>query len=363
MGKSPRGRTGVPVPLPPVGYRAHPMTRLFLGRAGFLLALLGLSLSAQAPNAAVLGSPAPPPARAPLTDRRGVYLTAYAAAQPGYLETVLGKLAEFGLNTVVVDVKNNQGEVCYASSVELARRIGAVKPLLDLTALVRAVHAKGMYAIARQVVFYDPLLARYLGYDSPWVLPTVPVATAYNLEIAAEAAAAGFDEVQFDYIRFPDDGPIGPDYSARCGAVEAFLEQARSRLTLPLSADVYGRVTFPWNARKIDPIGQHLEGMARWVDALSPMVYPSHYVERAFKENPYGTVYQAVRDARARVRTPIRPYLQAFEMAIPPGMTLQAYIAHQIRAAEDAGADGYLFWNPRSDYSALWLALAGSGRR
>ncbi|MCX7750656.1 MAG: putative glycoside hydrolase [Candidatus Bipolaricaulota bacterium] len=337
------------------------MRRFSVFPVGLLLAVLGLSWTGQAPNAAVRSAPVPPPPSR--TDRRGVYLSAPAAAQPGYLETILGKLSEFGLDTVVVDVKNNHGEVCYASGVDLARRIGAVKVHLDLRAVVRAVHARGMYLIARQVVFYDPLLARHLGYDSPWVLPTVPAATAYNLEIAAEVAAAGVDEIQFDYIRFPDDGPIGPDYSGRCTAVEAFLQAARSRLKLPLSADVYGRVTFPWNARKIDPIGQQLEGMARWVDAVSPMVYPSHYVERAFKDDPYGTVHQAVRDARARVETPIRPYLQAFEMAIPPGMTYTTYILEQIRAAEEAGASGYLFWNPRSDYSVLWAALAARGRR
>lgn len=330
-------------------------------KAAFLALIIGLVALhwwGQAPAPAVLSSPAPPTAS--LHGRRGVYLTAYAASQVGFLDEVLDKLAQYGLNTVVVDVKNNHGEVCYPSQVALARQCGAVKPLLDLPALVRAVHARGMYAIARQVVFYDPFLARHLGLTTaPWVLPTVAAATAYNLDLAAEVAQAGFDEIQFDYIRFPDDGPIGPDYSPRCQAVEAFLAQARSRLDLPLSVDVYGRVTFPWNAHRSDPIGQHLAGMARWVDSVSPMLYPSHYVERAFKDDPYGTVLQALVDSTARTTTPIRPYLQAFEMAIPSGMSMADYISAQIRAAEEGGADGYLFWNPWADYTALWQALAG----
>lgn len=336
--------------------------RVSVARLAVVMALLGLSLTGQAPNADVQGSPLPPP-QPRLSDRKGIYLTAYAAGQPGALLGFLDNLGQHGLDTVVVDVKNNQGEVCYASSVELAQRVGAVTPLLDLAALVRAVHARGMYAIARQVVFYDPLLARRLGFPSaPWVPPTVEEAIAYNLALAAEVERAGFDEIQFDYIRFSDDGPIGPDYSVRCQAVEAFLARARAELTVPLSVDVYGRVMFPWNARRIDPIGQHLEGMAPWVDAISPMLYPSHYPEREFKEDPYGTVRRGIEEGRARIATPLRPYLQAFEMALPAGMTLAAYIVAQIEGAEAAGASGYLFWNPRSDYTALWEALGSRTR-
>ncbi len=324
-----------------------------------VVGVVGIQWLGTAPAAVVLSTPASPARGPSVNGRRGVYLTAYAASQIRLLEETLDQLVRYNLNTVVVDVKNNHGEVCYASEVPLAQEVGAVKPLLDLGALVRAGHARGVYVIARQVVFYDPHLARRLGLASaPWVLPTVEVATSYNLALAAEVARAGFDEIQFDYIRFPDDGPIGPDYSARCQAVEAFLARAREHLSLPISVDVYGRVTFPWNARRIDPIGQHLEGIAQWVDAVSPMVYPSHYVEQAFKDDPYRTVLQATRDAVGRASITVRPYLQAFDMAIPHGMTLPAYIAAQIRAVEDAGADGYLFWNPRSDYTALWQALA-----
>ncbi|GAB4304112.1 MAG: hypothetical protein Kow0097_00530 [Candidatus Bipolaricaulota bacterium] len=334
-----------------------------LATLALIAGVVGFQWLGHAPTTALLAGD-PPPNPPPVTaERRGVYLTAYAAGQPDFLEGTLDRLAEHGLNTVVVDIKNNQGEVCYASGVELAQRIEAVTPLLDLAAIVRTVHARGMYAIARQVVFYDPILARHLGLPSaPWVLPTVEAAITYNLDIAAEAERVGFDEIQFDYVRFPDDGPIGPDHSTRCQAVEAFLARARARLSLPLSADVYGRVMFPWNAQRIDPIGQHLEGMARWVDVISPMLYPSHYAEQEFKDDPYGTVRRGLECGGARVATPLRPYLQAFAMALPPGMGLAAYIVAQIEGAEEGGADGYLFWNPRCDYSAVWEAL-GLGDR
>jgi len=135
------------------------------------------------------------------------------------------------------------------------------------------------------------------------------------------------------------------------------LARARTQLSLPLSVDVYGRVMFPWNARRIDPIGQHLEGMAQWVDVVSPMLYPSHYAEQEFEEDPYGTVRRRLEYGRARIATPLRPYLQAFEMALPAGTTLVEYIVAEIEGAEVGKANGYLFWNPRSDYTALWEAL------
>ncbi|MEN3010832.1 MAG: putative glycoside hydrolase [Candidatus Bipolaricaulaceae bacterium] len=324
------------------------------------LFLLGVSVHAPSPSVELPQGPVRErPAAAPHPSpqgRKGVYLPAPVAANPARLEEVLAQAQRFGLNAVVIDVKNNDGDVCYGSPVPLARALGAVRPLLDLPRLGAELRRRGFYVIARQVVFYDPRLARHLGGEGPWVPPTSATAVAYNLALAQEVAA-WVDEIQFDYIRFHDDGPIGPDYAARCAAVEAFLAQARAALALPLSVDVFGRVLWPWNARKIDPIGQHLEGMARYVDVISPMLYPSHFVEAELKADPYGTVKRALLAGKARVAVPLRPYLQAFALALPPGMDLPTYIRAQIRAAEEAGADGYLFWNPRADYSALWEAL------
>ncbi|MGB9757854.1 MAG: putative glycoside hydrolase [Candidatus Bipolaricaulaceae bacterium] len=340
-------------------------------KLGFYLLVLGvlvlcMAFLAQAPSPPEGASPPQkgepkekPGANEAIHGRRGVYLTAYVASDPKILAEVLEQSKKFGLNAIVVDVKNNNGEVCYSSSVPLAKAVGAVRPILDLPELIERLHKNGLYVIARQVVFYDPLLAKYLGNGgAPWVLPTNGTAVSYNLAIAKEVESFGVDEIQFDYIRFPDDGPIGPDYSGRCAAVEDFLAQARAALSVPISADVYGRVMWPWNAQKIDPIGQNLEGIARHVQVISPMLYPSHFVEEELKADPYGTVFRTLSHGKARVKVPLRPFLQAFSMAIPSGMSLPEYILAQIRAAEAAGADGHLFWNPRGDYSALWQALA-----
>ncbi len=337
--------------------------RTGLGTLMLAVCLLGLVWYGQAPAPQPPRPPEPtPPQTTELHGRRGVYLTSYSLTRPGSLQAVLAQLATYGLDTVVVNVKNMHGEVCYPTQVELAHRIGAVAPRLDLAEILEEIHARGMYAIARQVVFYDPKLADYLGYSGDWGLPTQEVAVSYNVALAHELATLGFDEVQLDYVRFPDGGGIGADYSDRCRAVEAFLARVKEGLPVPLSVDIFGRVLWPWNAKMIDPIGQHLEGMAEHVDLFSPMVYPSHYVEQELRDDPYGTVKLALQHGMARVETPLRPFLQAFDMAIPAGMSLPEYIAAQIRAAEEVGADGYLFWNPRADYSALWQALESRSR-
>ncbi|MFO8034908.1 MAG: putative glycoside hydrolase [Candidatus Bipolaricaulota bacterium] len=291
-------------------------------------------------------------------NRRGVYLSCYAASRSGYLEKVLEMCGRWGLDTVVIDVKNNHGELSYASEVPLAREVGAVSPRLDLVEVVGLIHSKGIYAVARQVVYHDPKLARHLrAPGGEWVPAGDSTADSYNLDIAREVAAAGFDELQFDYVRFPDDGMIGEDYSDRCRAVEGFLARAKEALDVPISVDLFGRVLWPWNAREIDPIGQHLESMTSYVEVFSPMLYPSHYSEEEFKSDPYRTVRQALEAGASRTDVPVRPYLQAFDRALPAGVSLAQYIAEQVRAAEDVGADGYLFWNPRSNYEALWEAL------
>jgi len=290
--------------------------------------------------------------------RRGVYLSCYAVRRPGYLTEILDLCAHWGLDTLVVDVKNDHGELSYDSQVELARKIGAVSPRLELEEVVQSIHSRGMYVVARQVVYYDPKLARHLELPGGrWVPPGSPFADEYNLEVALEVQAAGFDEIQFDYIRYADDGAIGGDYAHRSRAVEAFLARAEEALSVAVSVDVFGRVLWPWNARDIDPIGQNLEGMAAYVDVISPMIYPSHYVEQEFKNDPYRTVRQSLGEGMARTDVIMRPYLQAFDRELPAGMRLPEYIAAQIRGALNAGADGYLLWNPRSEYGALWEAL------
>lgn len=293
--------------------------------------------------------------------RVGVYLTSFALTKEGPLAGVLAEAKKGKINAVVINVKNMHGEVTYASDVPLAREIGAAVGRIDPRALIARLHAAGIYVIARQVLFYDPKLAAHLGSSDPWVRPDNPQAVEYNLAIASEVASFGFDELQFDYLRFPDGEGLGSGYAARYAAVNHFLDAARDALAgrITISADLFGRVLWDWNKKKIDPIGQSLEDIAARVDFISPMLYPSHYNEPMYKDDPYRVVKEALTAGTARVSTPLRPFLQAFDRDVPPGMSLEEYIRAQIRAARESGSDGYLFWNPNCDYTALYRALAG----
>ncbi len=292
-------------------------------------------------------------------NRIGVYLTSYATTKPSIMEALYAAREAGQIDAVVINVKNMHGEVTYDSHIALAHEIGATTGVLDVPSLLQDLHARGFYVIARQVVFYDPLLAAHLGRTDEWAPCDDPRVREYNLDIAEEVASMGFDELQFDYVRYPDGGELEDIYSDRFEAITSFLAEANARLgdALPLSADLFGRVMWPWNSRRIDPIGQSLEDMAPQLAYVTPMLYPSHYVEQVYKDDPYRTVQDALSSGKNRVQADFRPFLQAFDRDIPAGMSLEIYINEQIRAARDYGADGYLFWNPACEYAPLFDVL------
>jgi len=325
---------------------------------GGLVALVVVGIVAFYPSQP--GAQGDPPPDTPKGDARvGVYLTSYALSKRDVVEGIFTARRSGKINTVVLNVKNMHGELTYDSAVPLATTIGASTGRLDLAALVPVLRKEGFYVIARQVLFFDPLLAGHLGEEADWVPVDHEVAVHYNLQIAEEVASFGFDELQFDYIRYADVGCLESLYEERYAAVDRFLAGAVARLgaRITLSADIFGRVLWPWNERRIDPIGQSLEEMSGHLDYISPMVYPSHYAEQAYRDDPYQVVLDALRAGRDRVETSLRPFLQAFDMALPTGMSLETYIREQIRAAEQAGAEGYLFWHPACEYDALYRAL------
>lgn len=291
--------------------------------------------------------------------RVGVYLTSYAVTKASVMSDLYAAREAGLVDAVVINVKNMHGEVTYASQVPLANTIGAAVDRLDVARLLPELRARGFYLIARQVLFYDPILASYLRRDGSWVPVDDPTAIEYNLAIAEEVTGLGFDELQFDYIRYPDGGAYDPIYDDRYAAVERFVVAAAQRLAgrITLSADLFGRVLWPWNEKRIDPIGQSLETMSVHLDFVSPMLYPSHYVEQAYRDDPYRVIRDALAAGAARVDTDFRPYLQAFDRYIPAGMSLETYISEQVRAAEELGANGMLFWHPACEYAALYRAL------
>ncbi len=328
---------------------------------GILAALLTVLIVAFCPSdPRVQGDP--PPSKPDGAARVGVYLTSYSLTKREIVEGIFTALRAGTINTVVINVKNMHGELTYSSRVPLATQIGASTGLLDLSPLVSTLRKHGFYVIARHVLFFDPLLSRHLDLIEDWVPVDNPTAVEYNLAVAQEVASLGFDEIQFDYIRYADSGDLESVYEDRYAAVDSFLTAARERLggKITLSADVFGRVLWPWNQRRIDPIGQSLEEMCVHLDYVSPMLYPSHYSEQVYCDDPYRVVREALLSGQQRMASNYRPFLQAFDMALPMGMTLETYIKEQVRAAEDAGANGYLFWHPACEYGPLYRALSSN---
>jgi hypothetical protein len=316
---------------------------------------------------------------------RALYLSFYGIGSPELRNAALRLIQATRLNAVVIDVKGDRGMVAYRSAVPLAAAIGAQRIITipDLRGLLRLLHQKGIYAIARIVVFKDDPLAlarpdlavrRHDGgvfrdrEGLRWVDPTRREVWDYDIAIAAEAAAAGFDEIQFDYLRFPDSKearlPEPNTEARRVETINGFVDAARRRLTpynVFLAVDVFGYVC--WNLDDTG-IGQRLEALLPQVDYLSPMLYPSGFqFGIPGYPNPVAHIHEIVQRSLERVRerthaSPLRlrPWLQAFkDYAFDRREFDDAEIRQQIRAAEEFGADGWMLWNPRNVYSERGL--------
>jgi hypothetical protein len=327
-------------------------------------------------GAASEGDAEPKPEPRPLPDEmRGVHVTMALASLEGRLEEYYGLTAQ-GLNTLQLDVKDENGEVAFdRPRVPLAARIGAARTYYDPRAVVREARARGLYVIGRVVVFEDPILSlerpalaiqRVGGgvwttsTGLGWTNPYDERVWKYNVDVALAAARAGFDEIMFDYVRFPTDGDVeSAVYSPRVrehksATIARFLEYASARLDgvgVRTSAAVFGLT-----ATRDMGIGQRPRRLAQHVDTIYPMVYPSHFGSGEYNlddpnAQPGFTVARALRDFRRVLRgrdTLIVPWLQDFSLGHT--YTLRQ-VEEQIQAARDARAGGYLLWNPSGVYT------------
>jgi hypothetical protein len=282
-------------------------------------------------------------------------------------------------NAIVIDIKEEL--IFYDSQVEFFRDAGTVRPIIDFPALLKKFEDRNIYTIARLVVFKDSLVAEKnpdlavlnnqtgdLWRDMngvSWVNPMVHDLWEANSDLAVEAATLGFDEIQYDYVRFPTDGDLTTmDFGIentqenRENAINKFLKLSREKL-LPtgakLSADVFGYTLL------VDDdlgIGQNFVLMAEYVDYLSPMVYPSHFPEGSIdvdghpNDFPYETIEVSMRAGRTKLdgnAMQIRPWLQDFSFfdLMPYG---DDEVRAQIDAAEDVGTSGWMLWDPNNEY-------------
>jgi hypothetical protein len=320
--------------------------------------------------------------RLPTVTPKALYLSFWGVGHQGLREAALQLIDRTELNALVIDAKGDQGGIPYRSAVALATQAGAqeVITVRDMPGLLKRLKDRGIYTIARVVAFKDDPLARArpewavrtrsggLWTDQEglaWTDPFRREVWDYVLDVAEETARLGFDEIQFDYVRFPDQ--IGLTYSqpsteaGRVAAISGFLAEARRRLApynVFLVADVFGYVL--WNLDDTE-IGQRLEDLVPHLDYVSPMLYPSgfqHGIPR-YRDpvaHPYEIVDLSLRRGRQRTGLPavrFRPWLQAFQDYAFDCRPFGAHeIGAQIRAAEAFGANGWMLWNPRNRYSA-----------
>jgi hypothetical protein len=318
-------------------------------------------------------------------DIKAVYLTGAHLNDETAIQNIIELAQTTEVNAVVIDLK--EIDVYYDTAVQFFIDANAVTPAYDPAALVQRFEEAGLYTIARIVVFNDPVVAEnrpdlaiqtingeiWRGSNgNAWVNPYKQELWQPNIDLGLEAASMGFDEVQFDYVRFPSDGDLsiaefGKEYSysedERVETIVAFLSMARDQLTasgVKTGADVFAIITiFPDD----QGIGQRFADFTKVVDYISPMAYPSHFTAGPLgmdgppNEQPYETLQITMSSAASKVPgmvLKIRPWLQDFTMGDPPYGAEQ--VGDEIRATMEGGASGWMLWNPDSEFTAGALA-------
>jgi hypothetical protein len=320
-----------------------------------------------------------------------VYVSGWAAGT-SRLDKIIELIDQSELNALVIDVKNDSGQVTFDSQLPLVNEFGADSKLMipDIKKLVTDLKKKDIYTIARVVAFKDPYAASIKTEwalhtkdgaiwrnkrGESWVDPYNQQVWKYALDVAKEAADCGFDEIQFDYVRFPDNSRMidreveyqNPNNWSKTTAIAQFLSQAKKELNekgVFVSADVFGLTP---SVSDDMGIGQKWSELASEIDVISPMIYPSHYGSGVFGVEhpdlePYRIVQQALVDSlnkneqllnEGKQPAAVRPWLQDFTAAwVKPHQPYgKEEVFAQIQAAQELGIDEYLLWNSSCTYT------------
>lgn len=343
----------------------------------------------------VTTAPEPEPERIPVKVK-GVYLSAYTAGNEEKMDEMIQKIDETEVNAVVIDVKDDNGRITFSMDNQMAEEIGAVDAYIsDIHGLMEKLKNHGIYTIARIVSFRDPYLAEQkpelalkLADGSiyrdkkgmAWVNPYKKEMWDYLVDVGIQAHQAGFDEIQFDYIRFSTEKGIGDvvyDETDTLGrdkktVITEFVEYASEKLKEEgafVAADVFGAIM--GGGVDSDTVGQSYGEMAGHLDYICPMIYPSHYGDGNFgiehpDTQPYDTILAALQLSREDLadygqgedsQAKVRPWLQDFTASY-----LKHYIKYgneeikaQIQAVYDAGYEEWILWSASCNYH--WDAL------
>lgn len=320
---------------------------------------------------------------------RGIYVTSSSASLTKRVDDLIALSKRTKINAFVIDVKEDDGTLLFKMKAGEKYNPNANRrsPIKDIDKFMKKMKDNNIYTIARVVSFKDPIYAKanpdkaiitkstgkpFTNSDGViWVSPHDRYLWEYNIAVAKEAALAGFDEIQFDYVRFPasNGGKLdkdldyrNPNKESKPETIQKYLQYARKELEplgVYIAADVYGQVgSLPDDMA----LGQHWESVSNVVDYICPMIYPSHYGKGVYglpvpDAEPYKTVYRSTQDSmnrNANIDTPamIRPWIQAFTARWVKGYITYGpeQIELQVKALKDLGINEYILWSPTNRY-------------
>ncbi|MFB7717891.1 MULTISPECIES: putative glycoside hydrolase [unclassified Nocardia] len=318
--------------------------------------------------------------RAEVPRIRAVHVTAYAWAYEPMREDVLNMAREGRIDTVQLDIKDEDGVVGYDSQVPLARESGASAAIYDAGSALKTLHDMGIRVVGRIVAFRDKTMAEWAWHagHQDWVIQNPgggpyashygaiaftnfasPEMRRYNIDLATEAAGLGFDEIMYDYIRRPD-GPLSSMVfpglvDTPTVSIAEFLRESRDPVRAAgafQSAAVFGIA-----ATRPDEIAQDIPQMARHLDYVAPMLYPSHWNAGEYdvaspNSQPYDIIFRSLQDFQRQVEgtgAKVIPWLQDFSLGVSYG---DAQVRAQIDAAAAVGIPSFFLWNASVSYHA-----------
>lgn len=320
---------------------------------------------------------------------RALYMSSWVAGTPSVRDGILKIIDESeDLNALVVDIKDSTGVVSFEMQTPLALKYGTGSTrIADIEGFVNLVHEKNIYLIGRISTFQDPVLTekrndwalKRIDNGGIWkdnnglafIDPGKSEAWEYIKEISLEAYRIGFDEINFDYIRYPSDGPLRnlnyalSEGETRVSSLRKFFQyldlELRQNNNIPISADIFGLAT---SAEDDLGIGQFFEEIYPYFDYIAPMVYPSHYGPGTFgfpdpEVKPYEVVKMGMESAIRRATAlgimedqnpyrKLRTWIQDFSLRVPYGLK---EVTDQIKASREIGIDSFMVWNASNIYT------------
>lgn len=311
---------------------------------------------------------------------RAIYLTASSAGNDEFRQNIITSMQGGRINSVVIDIKDYSGYILYNTNLSELRNINAVRESMpDVKKILADFHQANIYVIARQTVFQDPVLATArpdlafktlngnIWYDHKglaWLDPNQTEVWEYNLAISNELVELGFDEINFDYMRYPSDGDMAnmkyniPEGKTKTDIMKEFFAYLSTNLTgkINISIDTFGLILDNLDSGYDLNIGQRLVDTVDYFDYVCPMMYPSHYSLTYLgfansAEHPGAVIsygLELTKEFMENKRAKLRPWLQAFNLR---AVYTKELIDQQTMATENVtSTDGWLLWNARNYY-------------